>query len=1089
MATLSTQTIETLNSRDIEQLPNKQLVRSFGQSNDSIELKIFDKQGNILLTDKSFREYTTYDDAPGTKGKPRVTSIDIDYEQVLRDYGYNSGTYAMNFSFQRKILEISTNAFTISEISPSRREIRVTPNRINQIDFELALSTLNNILVASPFVRDINLITSDTSVLILNALLSRDKTGLIKLYNPLPANLSVGSSFDIIEEIINPLEVTVKLDPITEEIVGIDIGPPNFTLSTEDIFTVPSGQKTFDQILGSNTSISSSFNTVSNLLSGSGVYLDLEFDNIDTPSGYHFENFIHFSSAAERLQNFKYKLELLESYSSSIANLDNITGAVSSSQFVTENRSILRNKENKLVQGFDFYERYLYYESGAYAWPKTNDTKPFTNVKTTSAAANSWFGVLIDNNGTYNGGQMASASKFDNINQYNLVNTIPPHIRDNSQNDKYILFVEMIGHHFDNIWAYIDSITDINEAYSGLKDGISKDLVLEKLTSRGISAYDQFSNSSIYEYLIGDDGTGAYQFGTDDTATMISASNAGSIPKGDIAKEIWKRLYHNSSYLLKTKGTERGLKALIACYGIPETVLHVKEYGGPLRDKTGFRTFTYQKESKMHTTNNDGESSILKVFNNNFLPDPDDGSSRTKTIQTRFLPTKGSNTSYDIITLNAASGVDKIGIGISQSLDVTKIHSESFAHLVAYSGSQTTIVTKSSSSLGPIFNNKVWNLSVVFDSGSTNQLTAYATQTTFNKNTYVLSCSLDLTTFYENMSEVESTNADYSVGSGEQSVNDSKALLGAFTGSIQEHRVWRELLTKDTIVTQSLSPFNYNGNTVSSSYEALIIRNPLGSNLQDIPTTNDSNNNFAPKKDHRDTFAATVYADATSTFIEETHHLTTPDTVGSGMVSDKVRIDKGTFDDNFLDPFISVETSPQDRQPVDYSDLGVFFSPTFEVNEDIIYTLGGFRLDDYIGDPRDYTSGSYPDLKTIRDIYDQKTKKQLGIGDYVRTIQFFDHTLFKMIKEFVPAKVNLKTGLVIEPHYLERVKVPGTNIDYEQKPEHLAKFIGSGSISSTYEEEVDVVIDVPDYILTGSFGTATENVAQVNRKSRYYSLR
>ncbi len=206
------------------------------------------------------------------------------------------------------------------------------------------------------------------------------------------------------------------------------------------------------------------------------------------------------------------------------------------------------------------------------------------------------------------------------------------------------------------------------------------------------------------------------------------------------------------------------------------------------------------------------------------------------------------------------------------------------------------------------------------------------------------------------------------------------------------------------------------------------------------------------------------------------------------MVSEKVRIDNGTFDDNFLDPFISVETSPQDRQPLDYSDVGVFFSPTFEVNEDIIYTLGGFRLDDYIGDPQHYTSGSYPDLKTIRDIYTQKLDNKIGIGDYIRTIQFFDHTLFKLIKEFVPAKANLKTGLVIEPHYLERTKIAGTNIDYEQKTEHLAKYSPSGSLSSTNETEHNALIDVVDYIETGSKSTAVENVAQVNRKSRFYSL-
>ena len=42
--------------------------------------------------------------------------------------------------------------------------------------------------------------------------------------------------------------------------------------------------------------------------------------------------------------------------------------------------------------------------------------------------------------------------------------------------------------------------------------------------------------------------------------------------------------------------------------------------------------------------------------------------------------------------------------------------------------------------------------------------------------------------------------------------------------------------------------------------------------------------------------------------------------------------------------------------------------------------------------------------------------------DYIRLIQFIDHTLFKVVEQFVPAKANLKTGLLIEPHYLERTK-------------------------------------------------------------------
>ena len=100
----------------------------------------------------------------------------------------------------------------------------------------------------------------------------------------------------------------------------------------------------------------------------------------------------------------------------------------------------------------------------------------------------------------------------------------------------------------------------------------------------------------------------------------------------------------------------------------------------------------------------------------------------------------------------------------------------------------------------------------------------------------------------------------------------------------------------------------------------------------------------------------------------------TPDTVGRSMSSEKVRLDEGTVDDNILQPFTKGEISTLDRQPQDFSDLGIHFSPTMEINEDILYTLGSFRLDDFIGSPLPsaQSSSQYTDLKEIRDIYFKK---------------------------------------------------------------------------------------------------------------------
>ena len=45
-------------------------------------------------------------------------------------------------------------------------------------------------------------------------------------------------------------------------------------------------------------------------------------------------------------------------------------------------------------------------------------------------------------------------------------------------------------------------------------------------------------------------------------------------------KSLYKRLYHNIPYLLKSKGTMAGLRALITSYGIPDTILKISEFGG-----------------------------------------------------------------------------------------------------------------------------------------------------------------------------------------------------------------------------------------------------------------------------------------------------------------------------------------------------------------------------------------------------------------------------------------------------------------------------------------------------------------------------
>ena len=141
----------------------------------------------------------------------------------------------------------------------------------------------------------------------------------------------------------------------------------------------------------------------------------------------------------------------------------------------------------------------------------------------------------------------------------------------------------MIGQHFDNLWLYSKAVTDKYDADNRIGYGISKDLVAEALQNFGVKLYT--SNRSIEDLFTTFIGQ-AYQSGSEKINVYVTGSLTGSNASiqptsyDDYQREVQKRIYHNLPLLLKSKGTERGLRALINCFGIPGDILDIKLYGG-----------------------------------------------------------------------------------------------------------------------------------------------------------------------------------------------------------------------------------------------------------------------------------------------------------------------------------------------------------------------------------------------------------------------------------------------------------------------------------------------------------------------------
>jgi hypothetical protein len=1092
---------------------NSQLSREFGRIEDYIELNIYNTGDNLITHIRDFRDFSF--SAEGINPSTGLsTEIVLDPSKVLNDLKFNAGEFKLEYRFQRKkIFNSFQKIFYIKEISNSRNEIRILSNELSNLQLEQRYKLFEQEIQESEYLKDFTLnFGNGNNILAINIAL--DKSGenyslLIKLFEPLPSNLSVNSTFRIVEDLIQPVIYNSNIDASIVEDNTISILGPNYKVNTRLNSSVPSEFKTYDELL--NGGISSSYQNLTNALSSS-LEPSVNYTNPNTDSGYHFENFTHFGSATEKLNNFKYKLKLIELYNSQITSINTITGDASTSLPVLGNKQNIEGKINKVIGGFDGYERFLYFESGTYSWPKSNSNKPYSQHLITSTEALTWLGSNLSNN-SYYGGQLFSSSRFDNQNIYNLEKIIPEYIKNNEDNDYYKLFVNMIGQHFDQSWLYIKSLTENKKAENHLNKGIDKDLVYNTLKSLGIKVFDEFENVNLFEYITGINKDGSLFHPTGSGETLISSSNAGSLPKSDITKEKWKRIYHNLPYLLKTKGTKRGIRALITSYGIPSTILNIKEFGGSTTDSTKYKTFSHDKSSYALKGDSGTDGFFIKTDWSSSLTR--NLNSEAKTVEFRIKPHR-SNDNYHLWSLSGSYGNDYIydqhlilepytGNDISSSGDANQYGRIVFSTDI---NPQKTTPTE----YFPIFNGDFWNVFVGTDAQGKNDgdildIKFGAYQANYNKNihSYVTSSNFRNRTYNSFTWGITPTNttnelflakeagAAYCYIGGLPTGVASTDIDGLrYSGSIQEVRYhFGELLSHDTLKKHALEPSMYSGNTISSSYENVVLRLPLGGNLHK------TSQSFHPN------YSVDYLGDITSNMttqvwesITETHHLITPDTVGKSMTSEKVRIDTGEVKDNILSRDIKSETSTLDRQPLDTNDLGIYFSPSFEMNKDIIYHLGSFRLDDYIGDPTHISENLYPDLKTLSDKYFKKNVNRYNYTDFIHSIKQFDHTLFKMIESMVPAKSNLKTGIIIEPHYLERSKV-GLQANLPSVTQHTYDAVldldsnsdtSNSSVSAEYLSiEANYNLDENNLNFDNTIEPLLHNVASGRISKKYYT--
>jgi hypothetical protein len=824
-------------SQEDQSLISEQVIdTSFSQSTDYIEYYVYTPEQTQLFPESNTVELDNY--------SVREGDVVLDPAENLFDLGFVEGEYVILYEFfRRRLGSSSTRQYFINAISSDRTELEL---RSNAIDSQTVLDSFREFeeyREASETFVDFYLNFGNNQTVIANNMRLEAEEGdevivYIKLYEALPATFSLKDTLWVTEEISTPQAYSVEF-PLEEVVVDDDaeyLQGPNFNIEVTQQVGKASDSFNYNQI--TSTPLTSSLQQLQSLLEEKGIQINVNYERRN--------EFIKFSSAKSRLENFYYKASLIEQTQNTLSSsIYNITGSTTGSTSFSSSKASLESIIDSTIENFDGYEYWLYYNSSSqYSWPKSSSTLPYILYPTGSSEVLQWYGSDVDDN-LYYGGQILSASQYDQDNPEWLYRTIPEYLVEDPENQQYEIFLDMIGQHFDNIWLYTKDVTNRFNADNRLDYGISKDLVADAIRDFGIKLYSaNYDQNDLFEAFLGirADGdsflvnniTGSLPVptgsGLEYVTSQITASDQ-PVPLNDVQKSIYKRIYHNLPYLLKTKGTLQGIRTLISSFGIPDTILEAKEYGGSVRPWNNTLN-QYQETDNLYNyaLNFTGLQSVDTGWE--LHPSWSAVDNRPSTVIFRVQPevvytssTGPTNAIQKLFSLDTGVTLELEytgSAGVSGSYSGSVVDPEyQFAQLNLYPEG-TGAGQPSASVYLPFFNGDWWNIMINYVTQSGYILRA---QNRYFEDTATPDIS------YNGVDSVQLTGSSTWISASSANFGSPLGTALFFSGAMQEVRYYTSQIQESVFSDYTMNPESYAGSGLNLSPDELAFRATLGGEL------------------------------------------------------------------------------------------------------------------------------------------------------------------------------------------------------------------------------------------------------------------
>ena len=306
--------------------------------------------------------------------------VGVKPNEILETNFVAGGNYRLQFDFLRNVFDNWSNSwetpkFVITEISPSRKEIRLLaknfiddgmggPDSITSEDITFDtdfVDSFNSLLAPGgtdgytynwvvTFDRDKNIIinnfTFDT--------ISGDKTSLIlRLDTPLPIEYKKLYKINVEKEIINTqVQDILYVSNISSTDLGASLTPDE-SVWTNNVSYSNDNQQNYEDLIVTASFTENTLDAINNNTNDIDVNLNVDYSK--------FENHVVFGSAVSKLENFKTKVGKIQNHLNVISQ-SLINENLSNTSYIQQRRIKAFSEMEKIKKTFTPYEKFLYFD-------------------------------------------------------------------------------------------------------------------------------------------------------------------------------------------------------------------------------------------------------------------------------------------------------------------------------------------------------------------------------------------------------------------------------------------------------------------------------------------------------------------------------------------------------------------------------------------------------------------------------------------------------------------------------------------------------------------------------------------------------